>query len=634
MTNDFKEKLLKWLTANYSIGSGNNEPQFQAPITDTNNFATEFTSQFPYGYFVTSKLQGNNINNYRTGFTIVSGVYYTDNSGTTLAGFVCILDEEFNIVQTITKYSDGTDLGCFVALNVAEDGSFYGIESTNGTLTGSYRLVIMNNIVAKLQDELQYKIVLRQSYTIPNTTQLHNSTITGIIKAPNTTRYCVYGGYQKSSHNMPLVTEIEVQDVSTANYTDYKYTSNVNFYANDCLPSWNSNNELSFKMVGIEDIGSGNYAFCMYSGQTGNTNLSRQQIGSALGSFKSADIKIISVDDIYAAILEITASNEVFKIFKVKSDYLLEQFYTKTTPLVNAPTNAGIALYKIGLETFYTIVANKDTTPTKYIYYIGKIIGTNTYEDNLGEVDTNLSVMFATIKKQFNLYDYYVQLENTMYDVKQIYNSNDYNGTPYQALNSMIPESAIVYDENDIVIFARNLYNRIVNGNTTTATVEIPNDFINDIVIELKELISQTNNTMVSDSTQITTNIYENLLINFANTLLIENRNNLDNIILNDDASNRLNDSISNTLDYDNAKITKYKINYQDETSVVKLLNTNLTYNNLSTNYEFIVYVPIGNKILNIQLMSNDENTIYQTIDCSNLVGGNCYFINQQLEIL
>ena len=631
MTNDFKEKLLKWLTANYNVQSGSNVPQFQTPIVKNNNFSTKLSTQFPNGYFILSSVQGNNVNNYGTGFIVMSGVYYKTVS--TLAGFVVILDEENNIVQTITKYADGSDIGGFVSLNVGEDGNFYGIETTTGSLTGDFRFVLLNNIVAKLPTESQYKIVLRQSYTIPNTTELYGASIAGIIKAPNTTKYCAYGNYFKSSHTRPLVTEIDVQDVSTITFTDYTYSQDADYYPMDCLPSWNANNELSFKMVGVEFVG-GNQQFSMYFGQTGSTALTRQTIGTALTSAKSIVIKIVSADDIYAGSLETIQSNEVFKMYKMKSDYSLQQFYTKTTPVVNAPTSSGIVLEKIGLEVFYNIIANKDTTPTKYKAYIGKIIGTNTYEYYLGEFDPNLTTMSFSMKKQFNLYDYCMQMGDNMYDIKQIYNSLNYNGLPYQALNSMIPESAVIYDENDIVIFARNLYNRIVNGNTTTATVEIPNDFINDIVIELKELISQTNNTMVSDSTQITTNIYENLLINFANTLLIENRNDLDNIILNDNASARLNDSISNTLDYDNAKITKYKTNYQNGTSVINLLDTNLTYNNLSTNYEFVVYVPIGNKILNIQLISNDENTIYQTIDCSNLVGGNCYSINQQVEIL
>lgn len=635
MSNDYKEKLLKWLTANYTVGSGTNEPQFQAPIINNNNFASNFSTQFPYGYFVTAKLQGNNINNYGVGFSVISGVYYTTSLATELKGFISILDEDFNIKQTITQYSDGTDLGGFVALNVAEDGSFYGIESTNGTMQGGYRLVIMNNIVAKLPTENQYKIVLRQVHNVPNTSKLYSATINGIIKAPENTRYCVYGNYAQSTYLKPLVTEIEVTDESSSTFTDYTYSSNVVFYASDCLPSWNSDNELSFKLVGIETVSSNN-VFSMYSSQTGNTNMARQQIGSSLGQGLSMDIKIASANDIYAAFLS-SGANETFTMYKVDTDnWDLTQIYTKTTPAVQMQNMSSIALLKVGIEIFYSIIANKDTTPTKYIYYIGKIIGTNVYEYELGEIDTNLSVMFTNIKKQFNLYDYCIQLGDNMYDVKQIYNSLNYNGLPYQALNSMVPESAIIYDDNDVIIFARNLYNRIIANNTTTSTVEIPNDFINEITIELKELISQTNNVIASDTTQIETNIYENLLINFINSILIENRNDPNNYILNDLASARLNNSVSNpdVLDYDNCKITKYRINYQDGTSVINQLDTNLTYTDLSTNYIIAFYTDSSNKVLSIELLSNDENTSYQTIDCSQLTQNKVYSINQKLEIL
>ena len=45
------KKLLKWISGNYQIETGTNSPQFTTPLSRTNNFATLFSSQFPYGYF-------------------------------------------------------------------------------------------------------------------------------------------------------------------------------------------------------------------------------------------------------------------------------------------------------------------------------------------------------------------------------------------------------------------------------------------------------------------------------------------------------------------------------------------------------------------------------------------------------
>lgn len=633
MTNDYKEKLLKWISGNYQIETGTNSPQFTTPLSRTNNFATLFSSQFPNGYFLSTALQGYNADNNGVGYTLIAGSYYIDDTATTMRGFVTILDNDFDIVQTITQYSSGTYLGIFEAINVGTDGNFFGIENNNGIK----RFVMLNNIIAKLPSETEYKVVLRQSYNVPDTSKLYSASVTGIIKAPGIAKYCVYGNYFENSSRKPLVTEIEVNVGSTNNWIDYTYSGAVEFYASDCLPSWNKNGDLSFKMVGIENIGSGtnNYAFCMYS-TTGVTTLTRQQIGSGLGVGKTMDMKILTANDIYACFSEFGSTSMNLYMYKVNvSNYTLNTFYTKNTPIVESEYNSEIAILKNGAELFYSVSANKDTTPTKTLYYFGKVIGSQAYEYYLGEFDPSLTNLFS-VQKQFNLYDYYMQVENVVYDMKQVYNPLNYNGLPYQALNSMVPNSVNIYDPNGVVIFARNLYNRIVNNNTTISTVEVPNDFMNDVTIKLKELISETNNIMVSDITEIVKNIYEELLINFVNSIIVKNSNDINNVIINNTASNRINNSVSSpsALDYSNSKIGKYKINYGNGTSVINPINTDLTFAGLSTNYIITVYVPIDYGITSIQLLSNDETTIYQTIDCSNLENNKYYTINQKMEVV
>ena len=49
--------------------------------------------------------------------------------------------------------------------------------------------------------------------------------------------------------------------------------------------------------------------------------------------------------------------------------------------------------------------------------------------------------------------------------------------------------------------------------------------------------------------------------------------------------------------------------------------------------YEFGVYNPLDNPINIIQLISHDENTVYQAIDFSNMEAGKSYKINQNVEI-
>ena len=76
MTNDYKKKILDWMAGQYEINSGFEYPQFSTPTERKNNFETQFTALFPYGYFTNGMLQGNDVNNNGVGYTIIYGSYY------------------------------------------------------------------------------------------------------------------------------------------------------------------------------------------------------------------------------------------------------------------------------------------------------------------------------------------------------------------------------------------------------------------------------------------------------------------------------------------------------------------------------------------------------------------------------
>ena len=128
-------------------------------------------------------------------------------------------------------------------------------------------------------------------------------------------------------------------------------------------------------------------------------------------------------------------------------------------------------------------------------------------------------------------------------------------------------------------------------------------------------------------------NIYETLNINFINTINIKNSNNPNNEILNPLGASRLNNSISLTTDYNNAKGTKYRLNYTDNTSLVRsILDSQITCINNTATYDFVIYTA---KLVNsIDIISNDEATVYQTIDGSSLAVNKFYKIIQEVEII
>jgi len=249
---------------------------------------------------------------------------------------------------------------------------------------------------------------------------------------------------------------------------------------------------------------------------------------------------------------------------------------------------------------FYLQNVNNNIFVTKYIpdkyaiqIFFGIIIGSTIYykaeeQRSSIQIDTenfNLLLPFTNtyINNQYNLYNIYIDSDynNQSYGenlntLSFVYNSNNYNGEAYENINALIPNNGVIYNDN-IPIFARNLYNKTLNDNTTISTIEIPNNLLNDISIQKKSLFSETNLLLTTNDTMFIKNIYETIYLNFINLIEIVNNNN-DNSILNQNASNKLNYAINNPAEYENTKLNKYRINYEDGTLLSVYFNINILF--------------------------------------------------------
>lgn len=600
MTEDFKYKILKWLVGKYETGSGNNTPQFSQTTNRTNNYETQFNTLFPNGYFIRGILQGQDINNNGVGYSIIYGIYYVDNTYTTMRGFIVILDEDFDIVQSIKSYSSGTQFGIIEIMGVGDDGNFFLIENNSGTK----RFVLLNNIIAKLSTEENYKVILRQSYNLSGQST-NIETFTQLIKAPSQSKYLIVGN-DSSQH--VIATELTINVGTSNNWVDYTYTENM-FTIGDAYASWDSQGNLIFKLSGFKIT---NYVNLTYGELSANSSqgqtLSLSTYGSEYTNAMQYNVRKINLTQAYYTITYIDPNSYDYaymKMFYFNNGTLTELKSVHTT----AEMNIGIKLFKVGEETFYVYDYSYPIN-TNWTMNVGKLINNNFYEKQVGTFNSHPNSYLFMVQKQFNLYNYFIQIGNIVYNIKQIYNMLNYNGVAYQDLNSMVPNSAIL-KSNGVEIFARNLYNRVVNNNTTISTLNVPNNFINDITIDNELLYGMTNNLLVNATGTYTTNIFEELMINFVNTLMIEDGNDIDNIIENVVGASRLNDSISLTNDYSSTKATKIRINYTDNTSKIQTINWTA-----GTGYyqvEILVYV--NKEIENIQIISNDENIVYQTIE-------------------
>ena len=95
-----------------------------------------------------------------------------------------------------------------------------------------------------------------------------------------------------------------------------------------------------------------------------------------------------------------------------------------------------------------------------------------------------------------------------------------YNNQPYFKYKSLVPYFGKLYDSNNNLIFARTLYNKSINGQTTTSSVLVPNLYLNDITIGGEKLVGKTYLEMIDQDEEIGKNEYEELFVNFAKGII------------------------------------------------------------------------------------------------------------------
>ena len=107
---------------------------------------------------------------------------------------------------------------------------------------------------------------------------------------------------------------------------------------------------------------------------------------------------------------------------------------------------------------------------------------------------------------------------------------------------------------------------------------------------------------------------------------------NTNNYIDNYGGASRLNQSVSKETDYSNAKATKVVIHYNDGSQLKGGISA--TINNGIATYSITLYIPNNKNVDSIDILSEDENTIYQTIDTKGRFENNKYYtLTQDVHI-
>lgn len=619
MEQSFKNNILAYLLGQLDI----EEPTSQAPTfintgSQTNNFQQQMETQFDTDYIIRGITQSST-----SEITVLYG-----NNAEYSTYFIVLLDKTGNIIQIITEYANGNPLDPIVALNVnPEDGTFYAVSSSGN----SDKFIMFNNFTVKLPTQTNYQINTRYSYSL---TKFDNTTgIVGIKKSTQSATYVIYGNqtytYSSNFYVKPIAVLLKVnvdQENEETLFTSTSSTTGTDVNVYDATIVEKDDN-LSFVLRCIASSVASQGTYTELIGTYTENVTTPMTAGRNIGLYGSptANLVMTSVgQNVYIGYNDQTQQQNYCL------DYINDQTTNFTENIYRQPCTSTDGGYSLLVQNNIMFFLLNQYNGTDYTNYIGIAYNNNAYDYEVGNF-TNESLLFGN--SVFNLCNFYVQNENISYNIQTVFNPVNYNGASYTDINSMVPNSGTLTGQNDEILFARNLYNKTVTNNTTTSVIEVPNTYLNDVTIAEQNLFSETNSLLNNNIQTINKNIYETLNINFINTLNMVNQNAPTNPIINTPGASRLNNSVSATTDYENAQMGKYRVNYTDGQSVTLPLSE-VTYTENTGSVSFVVYA--GTQISNIQLISNDEQTVYQQIDVSalNLEVGNFYQLTQQVKII
>lgn len=647
MTDDFKSKIITYLCGKYEIQNKEDKPTIEQIKETTNNFTDNLKAELKkqghevYRLYIYGSFQSKNASDEGLDKTLIYGV--VDDINRELNGYIVIVDVGFNIIQVITKYSSGVKIDRMLKLEADETGNLMAIERYGEGL-GTLRFLLLNNPTVKLPSDAEYKLIIKKSYEFPS--NLRSYTYDFIRRRIGGGNYLFGGTNTTTTGKFPIAVELTI-NVGAENEwklfeSDSSFGTSVSYAINDMWQTWDNENNLDFQMIGI----SSDNMLSVYNKNGDNISLTSINVLNYSEKLTVSNVirnisKIKQKNNFYSIIYQYTfergSTNKyaLYEIFNIK-DGVVANIYKNQFALDNyleEQDYGGLGMSIKGNDVNIFMLCY--TNISVYTLYIGRIANNQVYlveKDNINQPIPN-PIVFYNVTKQFNLYNYQFQLINLLYSTLEIYNENNYNGLAYQDLDSMIPNSGILYNSSNIPIFARNLYNKTISGRTTQSTIEVPNNYLNDDIITKENLLGKTNSILISNSETIVKNIYETLNINFINTLQIKNDNDETNSILNPAGASRLNNSISETIDYDNTKALKIKINYTDNTNYIIQLKENQIDKISDTSYIYDFDIYASKDITNIQIISNDEITVYQTIT-SIFIADRFYNITQMVEIV
>ena len=646
MTEEYKINLINYVTGNIQEGT----PTTDEIIKEINNIPRSEWKDFLPPTWTRLHIEGIiKPNEDTSNLGILYGGYEEVDTGN-IIGLVILTNINFQPIKLITEFENGTPLRYIQCMIQGDDNLFYAIDDENYAYYNTHiedsqkRFLLLNNFTFKTDED--YKIILRKSYVLSGN-NYQNFFCNQIFKEPNSSHFVFFGGYSPQSGQLPVRTKtIEFKiNVGESNVWNY-WNITENYHRTSAFVNFDSNSNFKIVFCAIRRIG---YDVLLFT-KDYNSNTFTSSTIHTFDFYLDLDIEyknqnlfldennvyfVIDTQSLAASVpLERYLGLYHYQINTNTFETIKEFYYGSTQPTV---VNAKIQIDKNDGKLYIAFYDNIDNTNKTADYYIQRYEG----EWNPILIEENKPIYYQTremyVKSNFNLLQ--INLFNgematssggkpiwNFINLKEIYNSTQYNGEPYESKDSLCPLYVNLYSTGSLV-FSRNLYNISKQNNMSMSSVEIPNSYLNDATITQNDLVSETNVELVNDPTQWTKNIYEVVDLNFLNTIrVIDEDTNTEYL----ESAIKVNNATTDGGDtnYQNTPCNKYRINYSDGTTSIGALVWN-SINNYNKKTQITFYV--DKEINSIDLISNDETTIYLTIPVEATIG-NYYTINQKVR--
>lgn len=608
MTQDYKDILSNYITGDLEIGEMSNN-QFRDNEMITNNLKQKLQEKGITPNSIIKSLTTDTTSNY-----LMYGSY--SQSGK-MYGWIAILDQSSNVLEILTTYDTGTKMGMFDTLAYDENGNIYGVDYYSQT--NKDRFIMLNNVA--VATTTGYKCRLRQSYNIPTSPEYYNmpmgfvSGTSYVKKVPGEATYFLFG---YSDDRKAMLVKFVINVGSTNEWTYYKGTT---------ITGQGVINDCDFILSGTGDSITADIYYT-YSNDESHLHYDKFN-GSSLTRIKSIEVssnifdyRVLSNNEIYIASKSRLSTNSwdiLFLKYNGNSVELINKYNVSAseTPLYYLNLINGLVFAKVSYK-----VSNTQFNTICGVYDGEEFIKSPTYTMNISDyINTG-----CTVQQMYSLYRFAVQGANVVYRPSIVVYDSQYDGGSYIDYTSLIPLHSEVYS-NGYIAFARGLYNKQIYQNMCVATVNIPNNYLNDIPLQPSKLLGQTMVDLVLNENIIQKNIYENLFINFNNKIQVIDE---DTNTLYPETANWLNLGVNyaSKQRYERSELNKVRINYEDDTSSIQEIQWE--NDNGIKSVEFSLYVNKG--ITSIDFINENEDFTYITKEYEMEVG-KTYTITQKLRI-